>query len=71
MTIQEDFVTRRTRISSPQPEDGIYPTDIQCEDTIIASYKEWATLVSEANKSADDLHIADNLLKLVERTPEL
>ncbi|KAL9065322.1 MAG: hypothetical protein Q9161_008309 [Pseudevernia consocians] len=69
--MQEDFVTRRTKISSPQPGDGICPTDIQCEDTAIASYREWATLFSEANESADDLHVADDLLELVERTPEL
>ena len=71
MATQEDLITRRTRISSPQPGDGICPTDIQYEDTETASYREWAKLLSEANESADDLHIADDLLEIVERTPEL
>lgn len=71
MATQEDFITRRTRISSPQPGDGICPTDIQYQDTVTASYREWTKLISEANESADDLHIADDLLELVERTPEL
>lgn len=71
MATREDFITRRTRISSPQPGDGICPTDIQYQDTITASYREWAKLLSEANESADDIHIADDLLELVERTPEL
>ena len=64
-------MTRRTRISSPKPGDGICPTDIQYQDTVTASYRKWAKLLSEANESADDLHIADDLLELVERAPEL
>ena len=71
MAAQEDFITRRTRISSPQPGDGICPTDFQYQDTLTTSYREWAKLLSEAKESADDLHIADDLLELVERTPEL
>ena len=44
---------------------------MQNQDTATASYGKWAKLLSEANESSDDLHIADDLLELVERIPEL
>ena len=71
MASQEEFPTRRTENPSPQPGDGICPTVMQNQDTATASYREWAKLLSEANESSDDLHIADDLLELVERIPEL
>ena len=44
---------------------------MQNQGTATGSYREWAKLLSEANESSDDLHIADDLLELVERIPEL
>ena len=71
MARQKDCMTRSMRISSPKPGDGICPTNIQPQDTVEASYRKWAKMLSEANANADDLQIADDLLELVERAPEL
>ena len=71
MATQEDFITRRTRTQSPQPGDGICPTATQHNDTATASYKIWAKLLSEAKESTGNLHIADDLLELLQRIPEL
>ena len=71
MAGQENFIAMRTRTLSPRPGDGICPTDIQTQNTVTASYRGWAKKLSEASESADNLLIADDLLELLERTPEL
>lgn len=71
MPILESFTVNRTTNPPPQPGDGIYPTIVQHADTANAGYKTWARLVLEAKESTADLHIADNLLDLLSRIPEL
>lgn len=67
MTTQEGSTTRWMRSLSPWPGDGICPTFTQYQDTVTASYEIWANLLSEAKESTGDLHIADDLLELLQR----
>ena len=71
MTTQEGSPARRMRSLSPQPGDGICPTFTQYQDTVTASYEIWAKLLSKAKEITDDLHIADDLLDLLQQIPGL
>lgn len=47
------------------------PNNPQHHDTVTASYEIWAKLISEAKESTGDLHIADDLLELLQQIPGL
>lgn len=71
MATLESLTASRTTAPLPQPGDGIYPTIVQHDVIASASHELWAKLVSEAKENTADLHIAENLIDLLARVPEL
>ncbi len=64
-------MTAHTATLGPHAGDGICPTVSQHNDTVADSYGRWTKLVLDATKSRGDLCVADNLLELLQRIPEL